>query len=180
MRVQSLLTSALTGLLFVALGATSVEIASAVPSSTSPYAGQEQRKIKALSPEELRGLEAGEGMGLAKAAELNHYPGPRHVLDLSGPLELSDAQRTQAERIFADMHAEAVVLGSKILALERELDGRFASQAISEAELARLTELLGKLNGELRDSHLRAHLLMRAVLTPVQLDRYQYLRGYDG
>jgi hypothetical protein len=47
----------------------------------SPYADLKGREIKALSPEELAQYEAGEGMGLALAAELNRYPGPRHVLD---------------------------------------------------------------------------------------------------
>ena len=34
----------------------------------------------------------GEGMWLAKAAELNHYPGPRHVLDIADKLGLSPDQ----------------------------------------------------------------------------------------
>ena len=42
---------------------------------TSSYAGQEIRDIKALSPEDTAALLAGKGMGLAKAAELNGYPG---------------------------------------------------------------------------------------------------------
>jgi hypothetical protein len=50
----------------------------------SPYAGQQTRAIKALSPEDLAGLLNGEGMGMAKAAELNGYPGPVHVLELAG------------------------------------------------------------------------------------------------
>src|SRR5262245_46650234 len=44
--------------------------------TASPYAGQEQRAIKALSDEEIRDLLEARGMGLAKAAELNPYPGP--------------------------------------------------------------------------------------------------------
>jgi hypothetical protein len=48
--------------------------------TTSPYTGQEQRAIKALSDEEIRDLLEARGMGLAKAAELNSYPGPLHVL----------------------------------------------------------------------------------------------------
>ena len=50
----------------------------------SPYAGQQTRAIKALSPEDLAGLLNGEGRGMAKAAELNGYPGPVHVLELAG------------------------------------------------------------------------------------------------
>ena len=46
-----------------------------------PYSGQQGRMIKALSSKEVQGLLQGKGMGMAKAAELNQYPGPRHVLD---------------------------------------------------------------------------------------------------
>src|SRR5574342_793837 len=61
----------------------------------SPYAGMEDREIKALSPEQLQQLRDGEGMGLALPAELNHYPGPRHVLALAEELGLSVKQRDQ-------------------------------------------------------------------------------------
>jgi hypothetical protein len=53
----------------------------AEPPST-PYAGQQHRIIKALSEEEIAALLKGEGLGMAKAAELNGYPGPLHVLTL--------------------------------------------------------------------------------------------------
>ena len=51
--------------------------------TTSPYTGEEQRAIKALSEEEIKDLLEARGMGLAKAAELNSYPGPLHVLQLA-------------------------------------------------------------------------------------------------
>ncbi len=145
---------------------------------TMPYAGQEQREIKALAPEDVRALEKGEGMGLAKAAELNRYPGPRHVLDLAEKLELTPAQRAETERVFSAMHAEAVKLGRDILEAERNLDARFRTGTLDDAELVRLTQKLGVLSGRLRASHLRAHLQLRAVLTDEQVERYQHLRGY--
>lgn len=49
----------------------------------TPYAGQQTRTIKALSDDEIAALRNGEGMGMAKAAELNGYPGPIHVLSLA-------------------------------------------------------------------------------------------------
>jgi hypothetical protein len=58
-----------------------VAAAAAASPSVSPYAGQAGREIKALSREEVEGLLAGQGMGYAKAAELNRYPGPAHVLE---------------------------------------------------------------------------------------------------
>ena len=146
----------------------------------TPYAGQEQREIKALSPEDVKSLQAGEGMGLAKAAELNRYPGPRHVLDLAAPLELTDTQRAEAERIFTGMRGEALRLGQEILAVEREMERRFAMHSMSETDLTRLTDTLGRLNGQLRATHLRAHLRMRDLLTADQVERYQHLRGYGG
>ena len=51
--------------------------------SASPYVGLEAREIKALSEEQRQELLDGHGMGLALAAELNHYPGPKHVLELA-------------------------------------------------------------------------------------------------
>ena len=76
----------------MALFASLIVVATTATSSaqtTSPYAGQEQRAIKALSDEEIRDLLDARGMGLAKAAELNSYPGPLHVLQLANELGLS-------------------------------------------------------------------------------------------
>jgi Spy/CpxP family protein refolding chaperone len=145
----------------------------------SPYAGQESRAIKALSPEEIQDLLAGRGMGKAKAAELNRYPGPRHVLELADQLGLSAAQRAETERIFEGMQAEASRLGAEIVARERELDGRFAAGTMTAPELERLLDELGALESRLRMVHLRAHLAQRDVLTPAQRRQYEVLRGYD-
>ena len=41
----------------------------------TPYAGMQSRPIKALSEQQVADLQAGRGMGLALAAELNGYPG---------------------------------------------------------------------------------------------------------
>jgi len=74
----------------------------------SSYAGQEQREIKALSPEEIQSYLAGNGAGLAKAAELNHYPGPAHVLELADKLQLNEEQKVRTKAIFDVMQKEAV------------------------------------------------------------------------
>ena len=44
--------------------------------SQSPYTGETQREIKALSAEQIAGYLSGDGMALALPAELNDYPGP--------------------------------------------------------------------------------------------------------
>ena len=48
----------------------------------SPYAGLQDRAIKALSDEQIADLRAGKGMSLALPAELNGYPGPAHALEI--------------------------------------------------------------------------------------------------
>ena len=144
----------------------------------SPYTGQEKREIKALSAEEIQGYLSGSGMGLAKVAELHHYPGPRHVLDLAEPLQLSDEQRRQTQTIFEDMRTEARRLGQQLIDRERHLETLFAAGTITEAQLEQLVADLATMHGQLRAVHLRAHLAQRAILTPEQLHRYDELRGY--
>lgn len=149
-----------------------------VTPSPAPYAGQEARAIKALSAEDVAGYLNGEGMGLARAAELNHFPGPRHVLDLRAELGLTAAQRAAVQVAFVEMDAEARRLGAAIVEAERALDGRFAGGDLGAAELDRAVDAIAVLQGKLRAAHLRAHLATRAALTPEQVARYDALRGY--
>jgi Spy/CpxP family protein refolding chaperone len=144
------------------------------------YAGEERREIKSLSTEEIEQLLQGHGMGLAKAAELNHYPGPRHVLELGGPLELRPEQRAETEAVFARMREEAVRLGRQIVDRERELDAMFAKGEIDAGKLRAATSEIARLQGELRAAHLAAHLEMRRILSPQQIKKYDELRGYAG
>lgn len=144
------------------------------------YAGQQSREIKALSAQETADLLAGRGMGLARAAELNSYPGPMHVLELRGPLDLSAAQLAAVQASFERMQAAARPLGAELVEHERALDGEFRGAAITPGRMAAQTETIGMLQGKLRTVHLAAHLEMRDLLTPDQVARYDALRGYAG
>ena len=144
------------------------------------YAGEERREIKSLSTEEIEQLLQGQGMGLAKAAELNHYPGPRHVLELSGQMELTPEQSTATQAAFERMREEAVRLGRQIVERERALDAMFAKSEIDAGKLRAATSEIAQLQGSLRAAHLAAHLEMRRILSPAQIKKYDELRGYDG
>ena len=132
----------------------------------------------ALSPEEIEQYRAGAGMGYAKAAELNHFPGPMHVLELAGPLGLSAEQRAATERLMQAHKAEARALGVKLVAAEQALDQLFRSGAVSDAQLAKAVGEAARLQGEYRLSHLETHRRMRALLNEEQVRRYDTLRGY--
>jgi hypothetical protein len=146
--------------------------------SPSPYAGEQSRAIKALSKEQRDQLLAGHGMGLARAAELNRFPGPKHVLELAEDLELTAEQVEAAEKIFDRMHERARELGRQVIEGEASLEALFASGEIDESSLAAAVRELGRLQGELRLVHLGAHLEMRARMSETQIQRYDHLRGY--
>jgi hypothetical protein len=150
----------------------------AADNPATPYAGQQARAMKALSDDDITALRNGEGVGMAKAAELNGYPGPAHVLQLSTQLGLSDAQRTAVQAIFDRMSAAAKSLGAELIGQEQTLDQLFAKRDIMPDHLVASTTAIAELHGRLRATHLAAHLDTRAVLNPDQIARYQQLRGY--
>ncbi len=152
----------------------------AAANSPSPYAGEQNRPIKAMSAEEQADLLAGRGMGLARAGELNSYPGPAHVLALKAELALDAQQIAATQKLFEIMQVQAIELGGEIVALEQQLDQGFAAGTIDRARLEQLTGAIALLQGRLRAAHLQAHLAMKRLLTPQQVASYDRLRGYGG
>ena len=144
----------------------------------SAYAGEHERNIKALSQEDVAALRNGDGMGLAKAAELNGYPGPRHVLALAGELKLTESQIARVTTIRDRMSAAARPLGDELIERERGLDRLFAEREITPERLGAATAAIGDIQGRLRAVHLAAHLNTRALLSSEQITEYDKLRGY--
>jgi Spy/CpxP family protein refolding chaperone len=147
--------------------------------AASPYAGEQSREIKSLSANEIKALHQGAGMGYAKAAELNGYPGPMHVLELARPLQLSAEQRQASEQLMAQHKTTARTLGGQLVDAERALDTAFAQKQIDAQRITELTQRIGNLQATLRAEHLQTHLRQTALLQPQQIARYQSLRGYD-
>jgi len=146
----------------------------------TPYAGMQGRSIKALSDQQMSDLAAGRGMGLALAAELNGYPGPSHVLELADKLDLSGDQRAEVRRLFDQMKAEALPLGSKLIEQEADLDKQFADRTVTPESLRTSTAAVATTQGLLREAHLKFHLSTSAILNPPQMAKYAELRGYGG
>jgi Spy/CpxP family protein refolding chaperone len=144
----------------------------------SGYAVQQDRAIKALSDEETKQYLAGAGMGYARAAELNGYPGPMHVLELADKLNLTPEQRAATQKLMETHKAEARALGAKRVAAEKALDELFQSGKADEKHVAEAVAASAKVEGEYRLSHLDTHLRMRALLSDHQAAQYGVLRGY--
>ena len=146
---------------------------------TQVAAVQNATAPKALSADEVQGYLEAKGMGMAKAAELNGYPGPAHVLELAGQLGLDEAQRNASQVLFESMRTQAGAVGAELIAKERELDRLFAAGRIDERELTARLRDIGALQAQIRGIHLNAHLHQKALLSAEQIQTYNRLRGYD-
>lgn len=144
----------------------------------NPYAGQEVRAIKAMSEQEVSGLLAGNGAGLAKTAELNGYPGPAHVLELAEALHLDTAQLDATQQLMAAHRRRAGELGAELVAAEQALDALFAEKRADATLIGSATQRVGALQAKVRAEHLTTHLTQTALLSTAQVRRYGELRGY--
>ena len=155
-------------------------LASHADAQHSSYAGREVRTIKALSADEIRQYTGGAGMGYAQAAELNHYPGPMHVLELADALKLTPEQLATTQQLMNQHKTEARAIGRQLIAAEEALDRLFAAGKVTPETLAHLVMKIAGLQGEYRLSHLETHRRMQMLLTRHQTMQYDRLRGYAG
>ncbi len=146
---------------------------------TSPYTGFEGRSIKVLSEQQIADLRAGRGMGLALTAELNGYPGPLHVIELSDPVGLTPDQRARMTALYDEMKNETIALGERLIQQELHLERLFATRVVTPTNLSAAVNDIGITQAALRAAHLRYHLTTVEVLTPEQVARYNEARGYQ-
>jgi Spy/CpxP family protein refolding chaperone len=158
------------------------QAATKLGAATTPagYAGQQTREIKALSAQEQQDWLDGKGMGLAKPAELNGYPGPMHTLEHGKALKLTDTQRSKTETLMQQHKSAVRELGKQLIAEERNLDAQFAQRKITVEQVNTITAKISALQGQIRAEHLRTHLAQTEILTPEQVASYNALRGYGG
>ena len=153
-------------------------LSSSATSLLSPYAGEESRQIKSLADSDIDDLLNGRGWGLAKAAELNGVPGPKHLLEMSSEIELSPEQVAAIKAVWSEMNAKAKSLGARYVELEKTLNDEFAAGHMSVGRLETLLNDISAVRTKLRFTHLAAHLESSPILTAKQLEQYNALRGY--
>jgi Spy/CpxP family protein refolding chaperone len=93
-------------------------------------------------------------------------------------MSLSPDQETQIQAAFEQMQAKAKPVGQEIVQREGQFSAAFANRTISEAELQAQTRELASLYGQLRATHLQAHLQITPLLSTEQIATYNTLRGY--
>ncbi|MEQ8389740.1 MAG: hypothetical protein RIB30_02000 [Thalassospira sp.] len=154
--------------------------AAVVPAPASPYAGQQDRSIKSLSPDDIADLRKGGGWGMAKAAELNGVPGTAHLLELADDISLSADQKAAITALYDQMKKDAIEEGGELIAAERALDEAFKAGGLTETALKALLQDIADSRSRLRFIHLATHLKTPAILSPAQISLYNKLRGYEG
>ena len=131
-------------------------------------------------PADSSALVMSEGAGMARYAEANGYPGPKHVLELQEELQLNEDQAKQVEAIFDEMAEKARDKGEEIISAEVRLNALFAAKTADESSVETLSAEIGRMRGELRAIHLTAHLQTAAILSVEQREQYTKLRHGAG
>ncbi len=119
-------------------------------------------------------------MGLSKAAELNHYPGPLHILNLKVELELTKGQIEETQSIYGTMHSNAKKYGRSLIDKEREIELLFSNQQADPKVLEELVKEAAELKAKIRLEHLSAHISQKLLLSETQIKKYDEARGYTG
>ncbi|MEN8108242.1 MAG: hypothetical protein ABFS22_09570 [Pseudomonadota bacterium] len=179
-RVQQL-TAALLGFLFVCVfspAAADDSVEAARAAAHAAEAAREGTGIPALPEKQIAAYLDGRAMWMASVAELNHYPGPRQVLELAAKLELSAEQQQATVNLYDEIRPEAVRLGKQLVEQEQRLNRIFAWGQAKEENIEPIVTEIGMLQAKLRLTHLLAHIRARELLTEDQVKRYDELQGY--
>jgi hypothetical protein len=162
--------------LLTATGAVAQDLPADHPTMTEADAALMEAAMVTMSHDEIVGLLEGKGLGMAKAAEKNGFPGPKHVLELEDKLELTDEQKVEVTDIFVDAQVDFRTLGREVVEAEAALNRAFAARGISQAQIASLTRAAAEARGNLQARHLAAHVATRPVLSDAQVQKYVELR----
>ena len=155
-----------------------VVIADEKESHKSNYTREVDRVIKSLSAKDIEDLTLGNGMGLARAAELNGYPGPKHVIEMQEELFLEKEQLTSIKQIFKEMKSQAQSQGQILISLEKSLNDYFSNTTITNNTLKATLKEIAEAKSNLRYIHLSAHIKTTEILSKSQIKKYNQLRGY--
>jgi Spy/CpxP family protein refolding chaperone len=163
----------------VALSQTAGHGSHRVAPNSNSYAGQDARSVTSLSADEVKDYLAGKGMGLAKPAELNGFPGPAHVLELADALGLTPDQRLAVERSKERMLVRAKSAGERYVSAEMAVDAIMRSREPKSADVAARLAAADAVRAEIRMAHIEAHLEITPLLSAEQRMKYAELRGYS-
>lgn len=117
--------------------------------------------------------------GLRRFSPGGDGPGGIGIGFLAGYLNLTDAQKTQAEAIFDAAKAAAEPVRGRMTSAREALETAVKG-AKSDAEIDALSATVGTLSGQLTAIHSKAMVKFRAILTPEQITKLDSREGRRG
>ena len=121
-----------------------------------------------------KGMQGGHGAG--HLAEMNGYPGPKHVLEFIEELDLSAEQVSQLRKLRTEVTVQSLELSDQIKDLRTKLKGVFAEKKATENGVRTIVSEISELQGRLDMVHLAAHLRAKGILSDEQTAKYYNLR----
>jgi hypothetical protein len=118
--------------------------------------------------------EADEGM--ARVAEMNHYPMPDKVLKWKNELDLSPIQIKKITEASTYMRRRRLQIGGSIIDNEKKLDSLFKHNRMDDGNLIFYTGRYGAYRGELMNAMLYACLSTQKLLSQQQMTKYESLQ----
>jgi len=121
----------------------------------------------------LKGTAADE---MAIVAEMNHYPMPDNVLELSNQLDLSTVQIKKITEVNTQMHRRRIQIGGSIISNEKMLDSLFKTRKMTDGNLIFYTNRHGLYQGELKNAILQACMATEKLLSAQQIAKLEALQ----
>ena len=139
--------------------------------------GSDVEALQAMPRRQFNNLLEGRGMGQARIADMNGYPGPMHVLEMAEALEISAEQREQTEQIMQRMRSTAQQRGRELIEAERKLEALFDGGPVQPSAVDAALLEIANLQARVRAAHLHAHIEQARVMSDEQIAKYTELRA---
>jgi hypothetical protein len=136
--------------------------------------------LKTLTGKEYNALIKGEDIyGMARAAEMNHYPLPDKVLTYKREMNLGPGQISKIKAIAKELHRKKLEMGLIIITNERTIDSLFRTNKFNNGSLIFYANRYGLYMGEIRNAILQACLATHYLLSAGQIAKLEALQKPD-
>jgi len=125
-----------------------------------------------LTKEEVNAYLTGGSLDFDRVAEINHFPNPKRVLEIKNLLTLTRVQNNRSTISYKLMRKYAIKAGRKIVRKENQLNYLFQQPNVDLHAVKKLVSEIATLKGELRFTHLKAHVNQESYLTDEQITTY--------
>ncbi len=134
---------------------------------------QERMELQSLSQDDISTLQ------IVKTPELNGYYAASYILQVEDAINISGEQKREVKSVSSKMQNNAVLLGTELIYLEKQLNNAFSNKSINEIKLDKYITDIMDVRAKLRLVHLSTRLQTPSILRQEEVFLYSSLRGYS-